>query len=253
MATNTYSVDDYNFKYGLGNYTLNPMEDPRYAAVIAGLTEQENVAKRGTERTKAQADADFAYQQERLDMEKPGAQRRLDASMLSRGVFRSGEADRRRGDLSADFLDRLERARYAATQTRSGADANLETSLADLAVRRAAETGDATTRVRSRQEELRQQASAEEAARSRIAEQAAMPTGGGGGGGGGTSGGGGGYDSPDAYAQAALAYQRATTPAPTTTYQAPAPTPMPTRPRAPAPTRPRLSPTTPLRPITGAY
>lgn len=244
-----YSVDDYNFKYGLGQYAINPADDPRYLAVLAGLAEQEAAAKRGAERTKAQADADLAYQQARLDMEKPVAGKRLDASMLSRGVFRSGEADRRRGDLSADFLDRLERARYATTQTRSSADANLETSLADLAVRRAAELGDATTRVRTRQEQLRQQARDEEAARTRIAEQAALTPAatGGGGGGGDTGSGGGAITDPAEYARQAEAYAaavaRSAAPAPRPTASAPPP-------RRPAP--PPRRPTTP-RPITGRY
>ena len=209
-------------------YTVDPNIDPRYAAVVAGIQAQEKAARNQADFVRKQAEADLAYRLGQIDMQAPGERRRLDANQLARGVYRSGETERRRGELSADVMDRQERARYAAMTAQSGAFTTLAQQLADLASRRAAEEGDSRRRVMDYQERLRQQARAEEEARKRIAAvtpttTAPAPAAGGGGGGGGASGGGGGgggaprstgggtptYNSPAEYQRAVEAYMAA--------------------------------------------
>jgi hypothetical protein len=236
-----------------GAWNPDPTKDPKFAAIIAGLLGQETTVETEAQRRKSQADADLEYVLGRLGIEKPGAERRVNASLLSRGIYRSGEGDRRRGELAADFLDRGERARYAATQSKSSADAWQQGQLADLAVRKAAEVGDSQVRVRTYDEQVAERARAEQAAHDRIAETAATAApaaagGGGGGGGGGASG----AANPDEYARQAEAYAAALAaqqPAAPRT-QAPR-TPMPTRPAPPPPAR--TKPVEPLRPLKGRY
>jgi hypothetical protein len=226
-----------------GDWNPDPTKDPKFAAIIAGLLGQETTVETEAQRRKAQADADLEYVLGRLGIEKPGAEKRVNASLLSRGIFRSGEADRRRGELAADFLDRGERARYSATQAKSGADAWREGQLADLAVRKAAEVGDSQVRVRTYDEQVAERARQEQAAHDRIAETAApAAAAAGGGGGGGASG----AADPAEYARQAEAYaaaiaaqnqpaaaQTRTTPLP----RRPSPPPA-RRPTAPRPPRP---------------
>jgi hypothetical protein len=271
------TVDEYNALYGVGPYAAtapgqvpvapvaaglsdpaapwnpDPTKDPKFAAVIAGLLGQETTVQTEAERRKAQADADLEYVLERLGIEKPDAERRVNASLLSRGIYRSGEGDRRRGDLAADFLDRTERARYSATQAKSSADAWRETQLADLAVRKAAEVGDSQVRVRTYDEQVADRARAEQEAHDRIAETAAPAAAGGGGGGGSGGGGASGAANPDEYARQAEAYAAAIAAQqqPAAPRQQAPRTPMPSRPAPPAPRR--TQPVTPLRPLVGRY
>lgn len=222
--------------------TPDPNADPRFAGVLAALTGERQAAQRNAELRKREAETNFAYEQALLGRQKPEAQRNLDRGQLARGVFKSGETQRKRGQLEGDFLMREGAARNAMLARQNAADADLSSTLAGLGAREATERGDAIGRLNE------QTRLAEERARA-IAEQdrqialqtaeiakiepppPATPT----------------YDTPDAYAAAANAYAAALA-----QQQAPAPAPR-TPPRRPQPPRPPAPQRTPLRPISGRY
>jgi hypothetical protein len=222
--------------------TPDPSADPRYAAVASALEGQVAAARRNTQLAKEKAAGDYAYQQALLQREKPMAQRNLAGSLLSRGVYRSGQAERKGGELEADYMLRDASARNSMTTAQNAADAGLTQQIGEYEGRVATERADAVGRLTeaARVAEERQRAIAEQDRQ--IAESKAqvnkdnpgLVT----------------YDTPEAFAAAAQAYADAVArneaaAAQAAAYHPPAPR-SPARPAAPRavapPVKPRLTP-----------
>lgn len=128
-------------------YNPTPGSDPDWDAYMATFTAQ--VAQRNAEaamaRNRLQTEYDAGVAQ--LDYQAPGARKDLEASMLSRGVGRSGEAVRRAGELESDIYSQraaADRARLEGYQT---IDQGLTGNLTDLAAQREAAIADSRLRL----------------------------------------------------------------------------------------------------------
>ena len=128
--------------------------DPQYGAIIAALESQQQQVTASDVLRRKQMQDDYDYALAQAQSQRPAAEKRLFGSHLQRGVAQSGGAARQRAEQAAGFVQQDDNLAVRLQAGTRSADADLQTRLADLQVRRASEEGASRGRVAQREQEL---------------------------------------------------------------------------------------------------
>lgn len=128
--------------------------DPQWQAIVAALEAQQAGLQAGTQMRASQLNDDYAYQLAQARASRPQAEKRLFGNHLARGVAMSGGASRQRAEQAAGFVQQDEDLAFRLQAGLRSADAELQTRLADLRVKRATEEAASQGRVAAREQEL---------------------------------------------------------------------------------------------------
>lgn len=113
--------------------------DPTWDAFVAAYTAKAATANADAERQRTALDTEYNAGVASLDFQAPGQRRDLEASLLQRGVGRSSQAIRRRGELEGEFLSRRNAADTARQEGKDSIDSALLRELTGYAAEREAQ------------------------------------------------------------------------------------------------------------------
>ena len=146
--------------------------DPGFAAWLSGANVQAANAKSTAKLRKAQYEESYRQALQDLDKQSTFGRRNLQTSLLQRGVFQSGEADRRKQEFDAGITQAQQRALGSLTSNEGSLQDQERTTLANLSSQGATQVSQAMLRDALAQYNQQQQAAAQVAA---PAQQAPQP------------------------------------------------------------------------------
>lgn len=128
-------------------YSPAPGTDAVWDALLASFVAREARAKADVERQRSTLDTEYQAGIASLDYAAPGQRQDLEASLLSRGVGRSGEALRRRADLEAQMLGQRTDAERAYASGQDALESSYQNAITDLALEREKAIADSRLRL----------------------------------------------------------------------------------------------------------
>ena len=153
--------------------------DPGFAAWLSGANVQAANAKSSAKLRKAQYEESYRQALQDLDKQSTFGRRNLQTSLLQRGVFQSGEADRRKQEFDAGITQAQQRALGSLTSNEGSLQDQQRTTLANLSSEGATQVSQAMLRDALAQYNQQQQAAAQVAIPTQQAapqpQQAAAP------------------------------------------------------------------------------
>lgn len=131
-----------------GAYSPTPGTDPVWDAYLGAVTARTTMLRADADRQRAAAAANFDWSNQQLGETAATSQKNLRTSALSRGIYRSGVAGKKAGEVAAQFANQGTRLAGAYADQNQGIDASVASQLADIAVQQEVQRGQSLDRLR---------------------------------------------------------------------------------------------------------